>query len=64
MWYKIGDEFEAIREDKARLGNSHLFLETYIVKIEGTERMILKQDAEVMEDSKQKIIDSIQINRN
>jgi hypothetical protein len=59
MWYKIGQEFEVVRESKAQLGNSHYkfiticFLATYIVKVEGIERMVLRQDAEVMEESRQ-----------
>jgi len=57
MWYKIGQEFEVVRESKAQLGNSHCFLATHIVKVEGIERMVLKQDAEVIklfEDEKPK----------
>ena len=54
-WYKLGDEFEVIREEKVRFGRSNLLVEVYVVldPRRRIEDFVLKQDGEIVKDSGQ-----------
>lgn len=48
-WYKIGQEFEVIQESNARFAGSFL-IPVYVVKVQGIEQIILKQDCGIVEE--------------
>jgi hypothetical protein len=48
-WYKIGQGFDVVREDKARFAGN-LLIPVYVIKHQGIEKIILKQDCGIVEE--------------